>query len=143
MPGTTRFVGPISAEGGVTLPAGDIVTADIASGAVTPDKLSQSVVTTAASSACAILDTTTELDLNATTGAVAITTTSSRPGQEVFIRMNSLSGGSYTLAVTGGTLTLNSVGEAAIVKRNAANDAWRVTTLTASSSTGANIATIV
>lgn len=131
--GARTITGPLVATGTVTLPAGGLANSTAAS----------SVVTTAASSAAAILDTTTEMDLNATTGAVAISTTSSFAGQEVFLRATTVAGGSYTLAVTGGTLTLNSAGEAALIKRNAANSAWLVVALTASSSTGANIATIV
>jgi hypothetical protein len=133
MPSTTRFVGPVSLEGGLTLPAGEIIPADLAS----------TVITTTASSACALLNTTTEVELNATTGTVVISTTSSVAGQRIFIRAATVAGGSYTLAVTGGTLTFNSAGEAAMIQRNAANSAWLVVSLTASSSTGANIATIV
>lgn len=97
----------------------------------------------AADAAVAIVNTTTEIILDSASGAKAITTTSSYAGQQLYIRAATVSGGSYTLAVTGGTLTLNSAGELAVVKRNAANDAWIVMALTASTSTGANIATIV
>lgn len=145
MPSTTRFVGPVSIEGGITLPAGDISAADIATGAVTPVKIASASVAPAANAACAILDTTTEILLTVTSAAnTAISTTSSVAGQEVYLRATAVSGGgSYTLAVTGGTLTLNSTGEAALIQRSNANDAWFVKALTASSSTGANIATIV
>ena len=77
-------------------------------------------------------------------GNVAISTTSSVAGQEIYLRAMAVAGGgSYTLAVTGGTLTLNSTGEAAIIKRDNTNAAWYVMALTASSSSGANVATIV
>jgi hypothetical protein len=102
-------------------------------------------ITPAADAACAILNTTTEINVTVTTaGNVAISTTSSVAGQRVFIRATAVAGGgSYTLAVTGGTLTLNSTGELAVIQRNAANSAWIVLALTASSSTAANVATIV
>lgn len=139
------FKGVVQFDGGTTLAAGDIGAADIASGAVTPVKMSSSGIAPAANAACAILNTTTEILLTVTSAAnTAISTTSSVAGQELYLRATAVSGGgSYTLAVTGGTLTLNSTGEAAIVQRSNANDAWFVKALTASSSTGANIATIV
>lgn len=102
-------------------------------------------VAPAANAACAILNTTTEINLTITSSAnTAISTTSSYPGQTIFVRAAAVSGGgSYTLAVTGGTLTFNSAGEAAIIRRNTANSAWVVFALCPSSSTAANIATIV
>lgn len=110
-----------------------------------PAALAASAISPAADAACAILSTTTEINLTVSAaGTVVISTTSSVAGQEIFIRAASVAGGgSYTLAVTGGTLTFNSTGEAAIIVRNAANNAWIVTSLCASSSTAANIATIV
>jgi protein involved in polysaccharide export with SLBB domain len=102
-------------------------------------------VAPAADAACAILNTTAEINLTVTgAGNVAISTTSSYANQVIYLRAMAVAGGgSYTLVVTGGTLTLNSTGEAAIIKRNVANNAWLVYSLCASSSTGANIATIV
>jgi hypothetical protein len=51
-------------------------------------------------------------------------------GQEVqFFASAVAGGGSYTLVVQGGTLTINATGEAPRVKRNAANDAWVVIAL--------------
>ena len=139
------FKGAVQFDGDTTRPAGDIITADLATSAVTPVKIASSSVAPAANAACAILNTTTEILLTVTSAAnTAISTTSSVAGQEVFLRATAVSGGgSYTLVVTGGTLTLNSTGEAAIIQRSNANDAWFVKALTASSSTGANIATIV
>lgn len=132
MPGTTRFRNPVAMSS----------TLDLSAATVTPQVGS---VAPAANAACAILSTTTEILLTVSSAAnTAISTTSSVAGQEIYIRMQAYSStGSYTLAVTGGTLTLNSLGEAAIIQRSAANDAWFVKALTASSSTGANIATIV
>lgn len=157
--------GSVQFDGAVTLAAGEIVTADIADlavttakindlgvttgkiadAAITPVKLSSTALSPAADAAVAILNTTTEINVTVTAaGNVAISTTSSVAGQTLFIRATSVAGGgSYTLAVTGGTLTINSTGELAVVQRNAANNAWIVLALTASSSTAANVATIV
>lgn len=139
------FKGAVQFDGGTTRTAGDIVTADIADASITPAKKATAAIAPAANAACAILNTTTQIELTVTSAAnTAISTTSSVADQEIYLRAMAVSGGgSYTLAVTGGTLTLNSTGEAATVIRTSANDAWRVKSLTASSSTGANIATIV
>lgn len=112
------YKGDVTFTGDVTLPAGTIGPADIASTAISP----------AADAACAILATTTEINLTVTGAAtVVISTTSAEPGQVVYIRATAVSGGgSYTLAVTGGTLTFNATGEAAIVRRNTADSAWVV-----------------
>lgn len=98
-------------------------------------------ITGTADQPIAILDTTTHISLNSSSGAKAITTTSSFDGQTISLIADTVGGGSYTLAVTGGTLTLNSAGEAAIIKR--VGSAWQVLALTPSTSTAANIATIV
>lgn len=144
--GAVDFDGAIDFAGATfTWPAGLITTAAIADAAITPVKLSSTALSPAADAAVAILNTTTEINVTVTAaGNVAISTTSSVAGQTLFIRATSVAGGgSYTLAVTGGTLTLNSTGELAVVQRNAANNAWIVLALTASSSTAANVATIV
>jgi len=76
--------------------------------------------------ACAILSTTEAIELaSSTSGAKAITTTSYRAGQVIAIGLVAATGGSYTLAVTGGALTFDAAGEFAIVMRNAANDGWK------------------
>lgn len=98
-------------------------------------------ITGTADQAIAILDSTTHISLNSSSGAKAITTTSSYDGQIISIAADTVAGGSYTLAVTGGTLTLNSAGELAVVKR--VGSAWQVLALTPSTSTAANIATVV
>jgi hypothetical protein len=111
----------------------------IADGAVDPVHLASVAITPAADAAAAILNTTTEMNLTVTAaGNVAISTTSSVAGQEILLRAVAVAGGgSYTLVTTGGTLTLNSTGETALVKRNAANNAWLVVSLTSQVSAGA------
>lgn len=126
---------------GIDLAAGEIATADIADSAVTPVKIGASAITGTADAAIAILATTTHISLNSASGNKAISTTSSAPGQVITIVADTVSGGSYTLAVTGGTLTFNSAGEGAIIKR--VDNAWQVFSLCATTSTAANIATIV
>ena len=59
-----------------------------------------------------------------TSGAKAITTASSTAGQVVSIFLAAASGGSYTLAVDGGTLTFDAALEFARIQRNQANDGW-------------------
>jgi len=124
--------------------AGSVDATALGTGAVTPVKVLQTVVAPAADAPCAILNTTTDIQVTVTgAGNVAISTTSSVAGQTIYLRAIAVAGGgSYTLAVTGGTLTLNSVGEAAIVRRNSANNAWQVFALTASEAAGA-AATVV
>lgn len=121
-----------------------IDSAEIADGAVDPVHLAAVSVAPAADAAVAILNTTTEVLVSTASGAnTAISTTSSVPGQRVFLRMTAAAGGgSYTLAVSGGTLTLNSVGETAEIIRNVANNAWHVVSMTAGDAGGA-AATVV
>lgn len=108
---------------------------------VDPVHLAATAITGTADQAIAILNTTTHISLNSAAGAKAITTTSSAPGQIISIIADTVAGGSYTLAVTGGTLTFDSAGEGAIIKR--VGSAWQVISLVATTSTAANIATIV
>lgn len=85
------------------------------------------VVEVASDAAAAILNTTALLYLaETTTGDKVITLTSSRPNQELKIKLAAASGGKYTLPVTGGDLTLDAANEAPIIFRNAAGDAWLV-----------------
>lgn len=144
MPGTTIHRAPVQFDETVTMDAGELATADLADAAVTPAKLSSASVAPAADAACAILNTTTEILLTVTSAAnTAITTTSSVAGQRIMLRATAVSGGgSYTLAVTDGTLTINATGETAFIQRNAANDAWFATSLTAGAA-GGSAATIV
>lgn len=131
------------ATGAITadIAAGEVATADLADSAVTPVKVAASHLAPAADAAVAITSTTTHIALNSTTGTKVISTTSSAPGQVISLRADVVSGGAYTLVVLGGTLTLNSAGEAAVIKRVGTD--WVVLALTPSSSTAANIATIV
>ncbi len=67
--------------------------------------------------------------LTSTTGTKVITTQTSgatavTEGQRIAFVAPTVSGGSYTLAVTGGTLTFNAAGEGAIVERR--GSAWIV-----------------
>lgn len=117
---------------------GTVMTIDGSTGIAYP---AATRITGTADQAIAILNTTTHISLNSSSGAKAITTTSSYDGQIVSIVADTVAGGSYTLAVTGGTLTLNSAGEMALIKR--VGSAWQVLALTPSTSTAANIATIV
>ncbi len=64
--------------------------------------------------------------VSSASGDKAITTASANAGQIVEIRLEAASGGSYTLAVTGGALTFNAAAEYARVVRNAADSAWNV-----------------
>ncbi len=114
-----------------TFAAGSIDSADIASGSIDPVHLSSTAISPAADAACAILASTTEINLTVTAaGTVVISTSAAEPGQMVFIRAAAVAGGgSYTLAVTGGTLTFSATAEAAMVRRNTADDAWVVYSL--------------
>ena len=120
-------------------------TVDLSAATVVPPAPSGSSLSPAADAAIAITSAITEINMTVSAaGTVVISTSSSVANQTIYMRAAAVAGGgSYTLAVTGGTLTFNSTGEAAIVKRNAANSAWVVYSLCASSSTAANIATIV
>ena len=78
----------------------------------------------------AITASTTYLHMSSsTTGIKAITTSSSYPGQTVTLLLEAASGGSYTLAVTGGALTFDASTEVATVIRNAGGGGWVVTSL--------------
>ena len=81
-----------------------------------------------ADAAVALLNTTSAVVLIVTGAAtVAISTTSRYAGQEIqFFASAVAGGGSYTLAVQGGTLTIDAAGEAPKVKRNAGDSAWVV-----------------
>jgi len=59
-------------------------------------------------------------------GTKVITTGSSYAGQKIHIFLLAASGGSYTLVVDAGTLTLDAASECAVIQRNDANDAWFV-----------------
>lgn len=124
--------------------AGAVDAAALGTGAVTPVKVLSTLVNPAADAACAILNTTTEINVSVTgAGNVAISTTSSVAGQRIVIIATAVAGGgSYTLALVSGTLTLNSTGETAEIVRNNANSGWRVVSLSTNAA-GGSLATIV
>jgi hypothetical protein len=64
--------------------------------------------------------------LDSAAGAKAITTSASYPGQKVNLFLLAAAGGSYTLALDAGTLTLDAAGEGAIVMRDSGDTAWVV-----------------
>lgn len=81
----------------------------------------------ALNAACAITAATGSITLlNSSAATKVITTTTSYAGQTIGIFHVANTGGDYTLAVTGGTLTFNAALEGATVMRNAANSAWVV-----------------
>lgn len=65
--------------------------------------------------------------LSSTSGAKAITTISAHEGQRLSIFLLAATGGSYTLPVASGTLTLDAANEHALVER--VNGTWRVLSL--------------
>lgn len=86
----------------------------------------------AADAAVVLLGTTSAVVL-IVEGAVPIGITNGAglyAGQSVQLFASAVSGGgSYTVPVQGGTLTINATGEEPIIKRNADNDAWVVVSL--------------
>ena len=93
---------------------------------ITQAQVSSVLLTPAADAAVALLNTTRGVQLTVTgAGNVAITTTSSYAGQVVNLFAVAVAGGgSYTLALNSGTLTLNAAGESAVVQRDTGNAAW-------------------
>jgi hypothetical protein len=75
----------------------------------------------ASDAAVALSSSSTHVSLTSASGAKAITTTTGIgapvEGQTVTLYMATLSGGSYTLALAAGTLTLDAAREAATVRR--------------------------
>ncbi len=84
------------------------------------------VLQPAADAAVAILNTTRGVQLTVTAApTVVISTSSSYAGQVLnLFALAVAGGGSYTLALDVGTLTLNATSESAVVIRNAGNTAW-------------------
>lgn len=133
--------GTIDGSANLTVPLSEaavLVPTAIAAGLVTWRVLSQTaaqvasvVLQPAADAAVAILSTTGGIQLTVTgAGNVAISTTSSYAGQKLDLFALAVGGGgSYTLALDVGTLTLNAASESARVQRNAANTAWICTGL--------------
>jgi hypothetical protein len=86
----------------------------------------------AADAAVALLGTTSAVVLTVTAApTVAISNGAGLyAGQRIEFRAAAVAGGgSYTVAVQGGTLTINATGEEPVIKRNAAGDAWVVVSL--------------
>ena len=92
---------------------------------ITSSQVTSAMLDITVDGACEIVSTTSAIRLqSSTTGAKAITTGSSYPGQVVPIFLLAASGGSYTLALDADTLTLDASSECAIVVRNVADTAW-------------------
>jgi hypothetical protein len=89
-------------------------------------QVSSVLLTPAADAAVALLNTTRGVQLTVSAaGNVAISTSSSYAGQVINLFAVAVSGGgSYTLALNSGTLTLNAAGESAVVMRDSGNAAW-------------------
>lgn len=101
--------------------------AAISSLSLTQSQITGAVLDVAEDAAAAITSATCAIRLqSSTTGAKAITTSSSYAGQVIPIFLLARSGGSYTLALDANTLTLDAASEGGIVVRNAANSAWIV-----------------
>jgi len=85
-----------------------------------------------ADAAVALLGTTAAVVLIVTAAPTVVISNGAGlyAGQRVQLFASAVAGGgSYTLAVQGGTLTINATGEAPVVMRNAANNAWVVISL--------------
>lgn len=124
--------------------ADSVDSAQYVDGSIDPVHLASTSVAPAGHAACAILNTTTEIRLTIDDASnVAISTTSAEPGQRIKIVVDAAAGGgSYTLAVAGGTLMFDSDGETAVISRNTADSAWDVEALTAGIA-GGDPATVV
>jgi hypothetical protein len=110
------------------IPAGSIVTADLADAAVTPVKESSGYRSIASDGALALAAADRIVLLAASaSGTKAATMTATHAGHKVLVRLVAASGGAYTLAVTGGTITLDAANEGAIVVYDGA--AWQLVAL--------------
>jgi hypothetical protein len=111
--------------------AGATKRSTISSIPITQSQVASILLTPAADAAVALLNTTAAVVLTVTAaGTVVISTSSSYAGQEVQFFASAVSGGgAYTLAVVGGTLTINATGEAPRVKRDTTNATWNVIAL--------------
>lgn len=124
---TTIRVLHVPSPGTGALTAGGVGTTQLASAAVTPVKLGNGYRALANDAALALAATDTTILVNTTTGTKAATMTATHAGHMIFIRAVVGSGGSYTLAVTGGDVTLNAANEAAILVYS--GSAWELVAL--------------
>lgn len=86
----------------------------------------------AADAAVELLGTTSAVVLTVTAAPTVVISNGAGiyPGQRIeFFASAVAGGGSYTVAVQGGTLTIDATGEEPVIKRNAAGDAWVVVSL--------------
>jgi hypothetical protein len=141
MPTAARYQGPVEYDAAATFDS----TSDF-NGAVTfdaavdcdaaVDLVGASVVTAhrelAADAACVVAATDDTIELNKTTGTTAVTMTATGAGHKIHIYLGVRSGGDATIActrgATAGTVTLDAVGEGAILKYN--GTAWKLVQLT-------------
>lgn len=107
----------VTAQGGATTTVTPVQDAADAAGSALEQVASDGALALTSAMGTVYLD-------ESTTGAKAITTAASRANQIVSIFLAAASGGSYTLAVDGGTLTFNAALQFARIKRNAQNTAW-------------------
>lgn len=98
---------------------------------VTADQVVQTTLEIASNAAAAITDTVGAVYLVASTAsAKGITTSSSFAGQKINVFLLAASGGSYTIAVEGGTITLDAALECCVIARTNEDDAWLMVGLT-------------
>lgn len=98
---------------------------------VTPVKLSGGFIVPGADVAVSLAATDRFYHLNSTTGTKAFTVNATHAGHMIVVHVVTLSGGSYTIAVTGGTITLDAVREGAIIVYS--GTAWELFALTGGS----------
>lgn len=127
--GAVTATAAVDLSGGtLTLAAGAIDSADLANGSVDPVHLASGYREVGADAALTLAATDRCIQLqSSTTGDKAATMTATHAGHVVMVRLEARSGGSYTLAVTGGDVTLDAANEAAIVVYS--GSAWELQAL--------------
>lgn len=78
----------------------------------------------AADAALALARNDGVIRLNSTTGTKAATMTATQAGHKITVFLHTRSGGAYTLAVGGGTITLDAASEGAIIVYD--GSAWQL-----------------
>lgn len=113
--------GTLDASGGLTLAAGEVDSADIANGAVDPVHLATTGFRSIADDGALTLAATDQVIelVSSTTGAKAATMTATHTGHRIEVHLNTVVGGSYTMACdypsgTSGTLTLDAAGDGGV-----------------------------